>query len=322
VGLGQREGDALVLADGPAEHHPLVAVGDGPLERDASDPDRLAGQEDALRVEAVEQVVEPPTDLADDVLVGHEGVVEGHLARHHGVAAHLRDRGDLDLRHLQVDEEQGHAVGALLHLVQGRGAGEEQALLRQLGLGVPDLAAPHAVAAVHLRRPGGDVGGVGAGVGLGDAEGHVEVAPHHPREVRRLHGVRAVLHHRVHPEHREVDGRAAVEAGPRRRDLLEHDRGLGDPGAAATELLRDGDAHPPGVRERLVERPRELVPLVAPPPVLVGEVRADAADGLPQLGVGLVGGHAVVQHPRSGRSPPRPPPRPAPFDIVRPVTAR
>ena len=48
-------------------------------------------------------------------------------------------------------------------------------------------------------------------------------------------------------------------AAPGRRDLLEHDRRLGDALAAAAVLLGDGDADPAALGHRLVELPRELV---------------------------------------------------------------
>ena len=98
VGLGQREGDALVLADGPAEDDALVGVGDGPLDGDPPDAERLGGDEDALGVEPVEQVGEALALLADAVVDGHLEVVEGDLAGHHRVAPGLGDRRDLHLR--------------------------------------------------------------------------------------------------------------------------------------------------------------------------------------------------------------------------------
>ena len=57
---------------------------------------------------------------------------------------------------------------------------------------------------------GRDAAGVGAGVGLGDPERHVEVAGRGAGQERLLEPVVAELHHRVEPEHGEVQRRAAV----------------------------------------------------------------------------------------------------------------
>ena len=91
---------------------------------------------------------------------------------------------------------------------------------------------------------------------------------------------RPVAAHRLHPEDRQVDRRAAVHRRAGRGDLLEHHRRLGDALAAAAVLLGDGDADPAALGERVVEVPRELVGLVLLRPVLVGEVGADPSDPL------------------------------------------
>ena len=70
VGLGEREGDALVLADRAVEHDALVGVGDGPAQRHPADAERLGGDQDALGVEPVEQVLEAAALLADAVASG------------------------------------------------------------------------------------------------------------------------------------------------------------------------------------------------------------------------------------------------------------
>ena len=65
---------------GPAEDDALVGVGDGPLDGDAPDAERLGGDEDALGVEPVEQVGEAAALLADALVDRHDEVVEAHLA--------------------------------------------------------------------------------------------------------------------------------------------------------------------------------------------------------------------------------------------------
>ena len=134
--------------------------------------------------------------------------------------------------------------------------------------------------AVAARRAGADRRGVGAGVGFGDTERDVQLAGGDPGQHLLGEFGRPVAAHRLHPEDRQVDRRAAVHRRTGRGDLLEHHRRLGDPLPAAAELLGDGDADPAAVGERVVEVPRELVRLVLLGPVLVGVVGADALDPL------------------------------------------
>ena len=67
VGLGQRERDALVLADRPAEDDAVLGVCDRLVHRHPADAERLGADQDALRVEPVEQVPEALALLADAV---------------------------------------------------------------------------------------------------------------------------------------------------------------------------------------------------------------------------------------------------------------
>ena len=68
--FGQRMLDRLVLADGAAEHLALLGVVDGAAEREAADADRLGGDQDALRVEAVQDVAKAGALLADQIVPG------------------------------------------------------------------------------------------------------------------------------------------------------------------------------------------------------------------------------------------------------------
>ena len=54
---------------------------------------------------------------------GTTQVVDEQLVGRDGVAAHLRDRPDVDVGAVEVGEEQRHAVGLLGDLVDLRGCG-------------------------------------------------------------------------------------------------------------------------------------------------------------------------------------------------------
>jgi hypothetical protein len=280
VRLGEREREPLVLPDRAAEHDALAAVLDGSPHRGTADAERLRRDQDPLGVEPVEQVGEALALLADATAHRHTQTVVAHLARHHGVAAELRDRADVDLGPLQVDEQQGHPVGRLGALLARCGAHQQQAHLAERGLGGPHLGPVHHVLVAVAHGSCTDRRGVGAGVGLGDAERDVQVAGGDPGQHLSGELGRTVPTNRLHAEDRQVHGRAAVHRSAGRSDLLEHHRRLADPLTAAAVLLGDRDAHPTACSERLVEVPRELVGLVLRRPVLVREVGADPADAL------------------------------------------
>ena len=67
VALGQWKGDALIRTDGPAEHDALVGVGDRLAQRHLADAEGFGGDEDALGVQSVDEVLEATALLADAV---------------------------------------------------------------------------------------------------------------------------------------------------------------------------------------------------------------------------------------------------------------
>src|SRR5581483_4922407 len=163
VGLGQGEGDALVLSDRAVEDDPLVGVGDGGPEGGPADAERFGGDEDPFGVEPVEEVPEAAALLADPVRQGDHDIVIGRLARGDGVAAHLLDGDRPDAGGVAVDEEERHALMGPGDLIEGRGPGEKEDPVGFEGLGGPHLAAVDHVGVAMTVGPGGDLGGVGAG---------------------------------------------------------------------------------------------------------------------------------------------------------------
>ena len=79
VGACDRKLNALVLADRPLEHHAFTRVPAGALDEPVPVADALGGDQDALRVHAVQDVAETLTLVADQVLGRHFEIVEEHL---------------------------------------------------------------------------------------------------------------------------------------------------------------------------------------------------------------------------------------------------
>lgn len=74
MGVGEGEGDALVLADGTVEDDPVIGVPDSPTPRQPADAESLRCDEHPFGVEAVQDVGEAPSLFSDPVLEGHDHI--------------------------------------------------------------------------------------------------------------------------------------------------------------------------------------------------------------------------------------------------------
>ena len=88
--LGDGELHALVLPDGPAEHNAIAGVLRGLLDKPATVADALRRDQRALGIQAVEDVAETLTLLADQTAGGNLQVVEEQLVGL--VVDHVGDR--------------------------------------------------------------------------------------------------------------------------------------------------------------------------------------------------------------------------------------
>src|SRR3546814_14032958 len=103
--------DALVLTDWPVEHDALLGILGRTPQRVAADADRLGADQDALGVEAVEDIGEALAFLADPVLFGNEQPIDEDRVRIHGLAAHFRDAMDVALAAIEFGLEGGCSAG-------------------------------------------------------------------------------------------------------------------------------------------------------------------------------------------------------------------
>src|SRR5688572_1162483 len=171
VGARDRKLNPLVLPDRPIQHHPFVRVGARALDEPVAVPDAFGGNQDALRVHAVEDVAEPLALLADQVIRGHLEILEEHLVGL--VVDHVANGPDGQAflrRPAQIDEKDRQPFGLLLHLRQ-RGRPREQ----QHQIGVLHPRRPHLLAVDHVAVAAADGRGpclrrVGAGRRFGDGE--------------------------------------------------------------------------------------------------------------------------------------------------------
>src|SRR2546426_2796869 len=240
----------------------------------------LGADQDALGVHAVEDVAKALAFLADEVFRGHFQLVDENLRG--GVVDHGADRADrepLAQRGFHVDDEHRQAFGLLPHLFARRGAREEQHDVGVLGARGPDFLAVHDVAVAFLDRGRADRRGVGAGRGLGDAEGlQAQLAFRDLGQVFSFLRLAAMAQHRPHRVHLRVAGGAVRAAS---LYLLENRRCRGELQARTAVLLGDEAGEP----ARLGERAHELRGIVALAvrlaPVVHRESGAELRHGIP-----------------------------------------
>ncbi|MCY1231374.1 hypothetical protein D9M72_438210 [compost metagenome] len=277
--LGDRELHALVLADGAAEDFALADVLGDAVHEPVAVADALGGDQGALGVEAVEDVLETLAFFADQVFLGDFQVFEEQLVGL--VVDHVRDRPHgqaLLLRFMQVHHEDGHAFALLLHVGKRRGARQQDHEVAVLHAADPHLLAVDDIAAVLLDRRGLDLGGVGAGGGLGHA--HRLQAPFARGDLGQvlfLLRLGTVAQQRAHVVHLAVAGTGIAAAAV---DFFHDDRGFGQAQAGAAVFLRDQRRQPAGRGQCVDEGLGVGALLVDLAEVLVREFGAKRAHGI------------------------------------------
>jgi hypothetical protein len=120
IGLGQRELDALILADRIAEDDTLVGVFGALAREEAAAPSCRSSGENAVDGLQVLQADETTVELTDQAVGGNDDVLERHLRP--AVIVHRLDRryGKLTAVCRQVDQEDRQVVRAFA------GAGDDQ----------------------------------------------------------------------------------------------------------------------------------------------------------------------------------------------------
>jgi hypothetical protein len=288
-GLGNRKLHALVLPDGSPEHHALLGVGRDAVDEPVAVADAFRRDQRALGVEPVQDVPEALAFLADEVPRRDLEVLEEQLVGL--VVHHVQDglhREPLADGLAQVDDEDRHAFGLLLHVRQRRGARQQDHQVRMLDARDPHLLPVDDVAVALLHGRGLDPGGVGAGGGLGDAHRlQAQFAAGDPGQVLALLRLAAVTQQRAHVVHLAVAGAGVAAAAV---DFFHDHRGLGQAQAGAAVFLRDQRGHPAGLGERVDEFGGVAARLVDLAEVGVGKLRAQVAHRVADVGVVLVVG--------------------------------
>ena len=226
----------------------------------------------------MQDVFEAAAFLAEAILDRDFEILEEQFVGIDGLAAHLLDLVHGDALLVEIGVEQAQALRRRLHLLQRRGARQQQDLVGDLRGGDPDLLAVDDVFVALAHRAGFQLRGVEPGVGFGHRKAGLVPAVDDRRQHARALLLGAEHDHGIEPEHVHMHGGRAGHAGARFRNRPHHDRGVGDAEPRAAILLGDADAEPAGIRQRAVEVGGIAALLVLLQPVGIVEARADFSD--------------------------------------------
>ena len=274
---GQRVLDSLVRPDRPPEHDTLARISRGPPNGVAADPDGFGGDQDALGVEALEDVAEPLALFADAIGLRDAHAVEIDLVRVDGLSPHLLDLPDPGRLAVEIREEEAQPLGRRVVAARGR-AGEQHDLLRDLGGRGPDfLTVDDIIRAVPLG-PGGDPGGVEPGIGFGDREAHLAAPLDQRRQPAAFLSLAAMGDDRAGAEDVHMHARGRRHRPARGGDGRHRQRRLRHAETGPAIRFRHRDPEPAAGGDRIVEGVRELPVAVALQPIGVVEGFDRSAD--------------------------------------------
>ncbi|MNE13103.1 hypothetical protein D3C80_1059300 [compost metagenome] len=253
MSFGDGELHALVLADGAAEHHAVAGIVAGLLDEPAAIADALGGDQGPLGIQAVEDVLEALAFFADQAVGGNFQIVEeqlvGLMVDHVGDRSHGQAVAD---GFTQVDQENRHAFGFFLHLVQRRGSGQQDHQVRMLDARDPHLLAVDHVLVALAHGTGLDLGGVGAGGGLGHAHRlQAQFTAGQFRQVVAFLRLAAVTQQGEHVVHLAVHGAGVTAAAVH---FLQDHRRLGQAQAGTAVLHGNHRRQPASLGQGLDKR--------------------------------------------------------------------
>ena len=283
----------LIHANRPVEHDSLFRVRRRALDKPSAVADALRGNEDALRIQTVEQVVEPGALFANERAGRHLEIVEEQLG---GSVIHHRANGpnrqSAAHRLAQVDEQDRQAVGALRHPLDRRRPHDEQQQVGVLRPRDPHLLAANHVRVVRARGGGLQLGRVRAGRRLGHGKGlEAEVAAGDFRQKGTLLRRRTVPQQCAHRVHLSMARRRIAAAAV---DLFQNDRCLGHAQAGSAVLFGDQRGEIAGLGQRVDERIRIGALRIEVAPIGIRKGAAQIAHSAPQVLVQFCRRHGMM----------------------------
>src|SRR5262249_51409817 len=127
IGPGERELDSLILADGTIEYYSLLGITAGALDETAAIAKAFRGGQNALGVQAIEQIAKPLAFFTDEIRGGNLNIVEENLSGsvvHHGL--NRTDREAVAEGFTKIHEQNGKPFSTFLDLLERSGARQQK----------------------------------------------------------------------------------------------------------------------------------------------------------------------------------------------------
>ena len=278
VGLRDRKLNALIGADGPPEDHPVARIRGGPLSKPVPVADGFGGNQNPLRVPAVDNVAEAHALLADKAIGWDLDIVEEDRV---GVMVdHQVEWLDFEfsLHAAHIHQKHGKSLCLIFQFFVGRGARHQQHQVGLLDARDENLLAVDHVAVAFALGAGFEPRGIRAGIRLRDGKClQPQFALGDGWQVAAFLFIAAVPQHCAHGVHLGMAG-AGVAAGV--IDLFENDAGLGDAQARPAILFRNQRGEIAALREGRDKLLGVAFFLVHGAPVWIGKIFAEAANRL------------------------------------------
>ena len=276
----------LVLPDRPPEDFALAGIGACAINEKAGIAQAFPGNQDALGIHAVEDVVKATPLLADQGVGWDMQVVEEQLCR--GVVDHGPDRPDgepLTDRATHIDKKHRQALTPRCHLFARCGARKQHHEIGMLRTADPDLLPVDTIAVAVAYRRSAEIGGIGARGRLGHGKSlQAQLSGGDARQILLLLRLRAMLEHGTHGVHLSMAG-GAITAGL--VDLLQHGAGCRN-GQATTTILLGNESSQIARFGQSPDEVRRIGPLaIESAPVFTGEILAKRTHAVAYLRIGL-----------------------------------
>src|SRR5215510_13409414 len=140
IGAGERELDSLILADRTIEYYSLLGITAGALDEPAAIANAFGGDQNALGVQAIEQITKTLAFFADEIFCGNFNIVKENLSG--GVVHHGLNRANGKAASggfTQIYEQNGKPFSTLFYLLDRSGARQQKHKIRMLCAGNPDF---------------------------------------------------------------------------------------------------------------------------------------------------------------------------------------
>ena len=274
--------NTLVLTNRATKYFALIGITCSAFECRATQAHCFTGNQDALRIQAVQDVAEAFAFFSDAVFHGDAQTVNEHLIGVNALAAQLFDFADFNLAAIHVGVEQAQTFRTLAFFDWCR-AREQQYFVGHLSRADPDFLAVNDIVVAFTHCTCLEFQRVEPGIGFCHTEASPVRTCNQRGQPALLLLVGAEHHDGVQAKNIHVDRRGTGQTGTCCRNRMHHERRFTDAQACTAVRLGHSDTQPARLGQRMVKIIRKTAFLVLAQPVVCIEGRADTLNGVADL---------------------------------------